>query len=156
MGYKKGKWEQVQKRIPEIYLWRRRDGLNEKQIAEKLGISVPTLETYKKKYPEFLEAIHQAREAVVSDVFSALLKRAKGYEYEEIKVYTRKEDGENGIKDVTYTEKVKKHEPPNVAACSLILKNIDKNFQWSDNPAMLQIKKEEQALRKQMAEAEKW
>ena len=156
MGYKRGKYDQVKQRIPEIMLWRRRDGLTEKDIAAKLGISQATIENYKNRYPEFREAMLQAKEAVVSDVFAALLKRAKGYEYEEVKVYTRKEAGENGMKDVTYTEKVRKHEPPNVAACSLILKNLDRQHDWSDNPGMLAIKREEQALRRQMAEADKW
>lgn len=153
----KSKYDQVKKKIPEIYLWRRRDGLTEKDIASKLGISISSMKNYKRQYPEFRQAMEEAKEAVISDVFAALLKRAKGYEYEEVKVYTKKEKDDEGVyKDVVYTEKTKKHEPPNVAACSLILKNLDRKHDWSDNPAMLQIKREEQELRKQMAEAEKW
>ena len=154
---KRGKYDQVKKKIPEIYLWRRRDGLTEKDIAKKLGISERTIQNYKERYPEFAEAMQEAKEAVVSDVFAALLKRAKGYEYEEVKVYTKKEKDDEGVyKEDDYTEKTKKHEPPSVAACSLILKNLDRKHDWSDNPAMLQIKREEQQLRKQMAEAEQW
>lgn len=153
---KRGKYDLVKKRIPEILAWRRQDGLREKDIAQKLGISVATLENYKNKYPEFAEAMQEAKQAVVSDVFSALLKRAKGYEYQEKKVYTRQEDTKDGPKSVTYTEITKKQEPPNVAACSLLLKNLDREHDWSDNPTMLAIKREEVELKKKLAEAESW
>ena len=150
---RKSKYPEVQKRIPEIMAWRRQDGLSEKDVAAKLGIHVSTLEKYKTEHPEFKEALKEAKQAIVSDVFSALLKRAKGYEYEEKKVYTRKENDE---KSVTYTEITKKHEPPNVAACSLLLKNLDREHDWSDNPTMLEVKRQEVELRKQLAEAEQW
>lgn len=150
---KTGKWEQVEPRIPEIRQWRIQDGLCEKDIAAKLGISTTTLETYKQKYPEFKAALQEAKAAVVSDVFAALLKRAKGYDYEEKKVY-RKVDDEG--KETEYTEVTRKHEPPNVAACSLLLKNLDREHDWSDNPAMLAVKREEAELKKKLAEAENW
>lgn len=153
---RKSKYPEVQKRIPEIMAWRRQDGLSERDVAAKLGIHVSTLERYKTEYPEFKEALKEAKQAIVSDVFSALLKRAKGYEYEEKKVYTRKEETDDGFKDVTYTEITKKQEPPNVAACSLLLKNLDREHDWSDNPTMLEVKRQEVELRKQLAEAEQW
>lgn len=152
MAGRQSKYDQVKKRIPEIMQWRRQEGLTEGAVAYRLGISQQTLFKYKKQYPEFEEAMRLARAAIVSDTFSALLKRAKGYDYEEKKVYRRTEDGKN----VEYTEVTKKHEPPNVAACSLILKNLDREHDWSDNPAMLKIKREEQELRKQLAEADEW
>lgn len=150
---KRGKYDQVVKRIDQIKQWRRQEGLSEKDVAARLGITQQTLENYKNRYPEFKEAMQEAKAAIVSDVFSALLKRAKGYDYEEIKVYN-KEDGEGNI--TQYTERTRKHEPPSVAACSLLLKNLDREHDWSDNPTMLQVKRDELQLRKQMAEAEKW
>lgn len=153
---RKSKYPEVQKRIPEIMAWRRQDGLSEKDVAAKLGIAPSTLEKYKTEYPEFRDALKEAKQAIISDVFAALLKRAKGYTYEEKKVYTRKEGTEDGIKDVTYTEITSKHEPPNVAACSLLLKNLDKEHDWSDNPTMLEVKRQELQLRKQLAEADEW
>ena len=115
-----------------------------------------TLIRYKKEYPEFAEAMNLAKQAIISDVFESLLKRAKGYDYEEKKVYTRQEQTDGGPKLVTYTEITKKHEPPNVAACSLLLKNLDREHDWSDNPTMLAVKREEVELRKRLAEAEEW
>lgn len=151
-GGRKSKYDQVAKRIPEILAWRRQDGLTEKQIAQKLGIHITTLQNYKNTYPEFAEAMKEAKQAVISDVFTSLLKRAKGYSYEEKKIYTKESEKET----VTYTEITLKHEPPNVAACSLLLKNLDREHDWSDNPTMLAVKREEVELRKKMAEADEW
>lgn len=151
-----GKYESIKNKIPEIMQWRRQDGLTEKDVAAKLGIHVTTLIRYKKEYPEFAEAMNLAKQAIVSDVFASLLKRAKGYDYEEKKVYNRHEETADGPKVVQYTEITKKHEPPNVAACSLLLKNLDREHDWSDNPTMLAVKREEVELRKKLAEAENW
>lgn len=151
-----GKYDEVKKRIPEIMQWRRQDGLTEKDVAAKLGIHVTTLIKYKELYPEFREAMHLAKQAIISDTFAALLKRAKGYDYEEKKVYTRQEETADGPKQVTYTEITKKHEPPNVAACSLLLKNLDREHDWSDNPTMLAVKRQELELKKTIAESQDW
>lgn len=151
-GGRKSKYDQVAKRIPEILAWRRQDGLTEKQIAEKLGIHISTLQNYKNTYPEFAEVMKEAKQAIISDVLSSLIKRAKGYSYEEKKVYQKEESG----KLATYTEITTHHEPPNVAACSLLLKNLDKEHDWSDNPTMLAVKREEVELRKKLAEADEW
>lgn len=152
MAGRRNKYDDVKKHIPEIMQWRRQDGLSEGAVAEKLGISQQTLYKYKTMYPEFKRAMDLAKKAIVNDTFAALFKRAKGYSYEERKVYRRNEGG----KAVEYVEVTKKQEPPNVAACSLLLKNLDREHDWSDNPAMLALKREEQELRKQLAEAEKW
>lgn len=151
-----GKYDDIKNRIPEIMQWRRQDGLTEKDVAAKLGIHVTTLINYKEKYPEFREAMHLAKQAIISDTFAALLKRAKGYDYEEKKVYTRQEETADGPKQVTYTEITKKHEPPNVAACSLLLKNLDREHDWSDNPTMLAVKRQELELKKTIAENSDW
>lgn len=151
-----GKYDEIKNRIPEIMQWRRQDGLTEKDVAAKLGIHVTTLINYKEKYPEFREAMHLAKQAIISDTFAALLKRAKGYDYEEKKVYTRQEETADGPKQVTYTEITKKHEPPNVAACSLLLKNLDREHDWSDNPTMLAVKRQELELKKTIAESQEW
>lgn len=43
-----------------------------------------------------------------------------------------------------------------MAACSLLLKNLDREHDWSDNPTMLAIKREEAELKKRLAEADNW
>ena len=154
---RKSKYPEVQKKIPQIRIWRSQEGLTEKEVAKKLGIAPSTLEKYKTEYPEFAEALKEARQEIVANTFAALYKRARGYTYEEKKVYTRQEEAADGsAKEVEYTEITEKHEPPNVAACSLILKNLDREHDWSDNPTMLEVKRNEQKLRERLAAANEW
>jgi hypothetical protein len=62
-----------------------RDGLIDIQIAAKLGISHDTYYKYQKEHPEFSEAIKRGKSVIDQDVENALLKRALGYEYDEIR-----------------------------------------------------------------------
>jgi hypothetical protein len=72
-----------------------------------------------------------------------LIKKALGYDYEEKKVYTKTENGQA----VTYTEITKKHQPPDTGALFGLLKNKDPEH-YSDNPQMLQLKKQELELQR--------
>lgn len=58
----------------------------DKDIAKSLGIHVDSLYTYQKRYTEFFEAIKRGKAPVDVEIENALLKRAKGYEYEETMV----------------------------------------------------------------------
>lgn len=64
-----------------------RDGLSEAQIAKNLGISYMTFRRAKKD-PDFgeqiSEALIQTKDVVDMEVENMLLKRAKGYEYDEV------------------------------------------------------------------------
>ena len=62
-----------------------RDGLIDEQIAQNIGIRAATLYEWKKRFPQFSEALKKGKEIVDRQVENALLKRALGYEYEEIK-----------------------------------------------------------------------
>lgn len=82
-----------------------RDGLTDEQIAKNIGISGGTLYDWKIKYPDFSEALKKGKDVIDREVENALLKRAKGFEYEEI-VYERILDtGEvkrhDGIQELT-------------------------------------------------------
>lgn len=61
-----------------------REGLTDEQIAEKIGIHRDTLNEWKKKYPDISDTLKRGKEVVDLQVENALLKRALGYEYEEI------------------------------------------------------------------------
>lgn len=147
----KSKWPYVEANLHLIEKWVR-DGLNEKQVAKKLGISKSTFESYKKQHSDFLDSLKRGREDFVCEVENALAKRALGYSYSEVKTY-EKHDGD---KVVTYTETVTKHQPPDVGACALILKNKDRdengNTKWSNDPAKLEHEKQVLAHRKIMDE----
>jgi len=77
-----------------------RDGLIDEQIAENAGITPSTLYEWKKKYPDISEALKKGKEVVDIQVENALLKRALGYSYKEVK----KEETADGDK-VTVTVK---------------------------------------------------
>ena len=100
-----------------------RDGLIDEQIAENMGIVPSTLYEWKKKYPNISEALKKGKEVVDRQVENALLKRALGYKYEEIKT----EETEEGKKvTVTIKEVV-----PDTTAQIFWLKNR-KPDQWRD------------------------
>lgn len=76
-----------------------RDGLTDEQLAVKCNITTSTLYEWKKKYPEISEALKRGKEVIDIEVENALLKRAFGYEYDEVK--SEYEDGELIKKTIT-------------------------------------------------------
>lgn len=103
-----------------------RDGLTDEQIAENAGINPATLYVWKKKYPEISETLKRGKEVVDRQVENALLKRALGYEYEEVK---EKFEG-NVMTERTVT---KKEVVPDITAQIFWLKNR-KPDKWRDKP----------------------
>lgn len=108
-----------------------RDGLTDAQIAAKMGIAVSTLYDYKVKFSEFSEALKRGKAPVDIEVENALLKRAKGFEYEE--VCTEIYDLPDGIKR-KHIKKTKKLVAPDTAAAFIWLKNRCPD-KWRDKPA---------------------
>jgi len=100
-----------------------REGLNDEQIAKKLGLSIQTFYTYQNKYVEFLEAIKKGKAPIDINVENALYKRTQGYTVIEEKT----EDSAMGIK----VTKTIKHIAPDVGACIFWLKNR-KPKRWKD------------------------
>jgi hypothetical protein len=123
-------------------------GVSEKRIAEKLGVAYQTLITYKGRYPELLDALKKGRQDLVDEAYTNLAKLMRGFEYEESDTYIKPEGG-------SYTVKRKRYEKPNPAAISMVLKNWAAD-EWSDNPAVLAIRKEELALKQRLADAGEW
>ena len=61
-----------------------RDGLTDEQIAKNIGISRETIYAWKKQFPNFSDALKKGKEVVDREVENALLKKALGYEYDEV------------------------------------------------------------------------
>lgn len=101
-----------------------REGMIEKEIASKLNISVATFETYKTKYPEFLEALKRGKAPVDIEVEKALLRRALGYDFKEHKTI-------NSDKEGFKEEDIYKHQPGDTTAMIFWLKNR-KPDKWRD------------------------
>jgi len=59
------------------------EGLNDNEIAAKLGVSRAQYYVYQNKYPDFADAIKRGKRPVDMMVENALLKRALGYDYTE-------------------------------------------------------------------------
>lgn len=110
-----------------------RDGLTDEQLARKIGVSRSTLADWKNRFPDISDALKKGKEIVDIRVENALLKRALGYEYDEVMV----EDSEDGYK----RRVTKKMVLPDVTAQIFWLKNRRPD-KWRDKPAT-----EEQAVR---------
>lgn len=103
-----------------------RDGLTDEQIATNIGITAKTLYDWKKKYSNICEALKRGKDVVDREVENALLKRALGYEYEEVK-----EKFEDGV--ITERTVTKKEVVPDTTAQIFWLKNR-KPDKWRDKP----------------------
>lgn len=97
-----------------------RDGLTDEQVAHNVGISRSTLAVWKNKYPDLSDALKRGKEVVDRQVENALLKRALGYEYEEVTF-------EAGVE----TKRVRKEVQPDTTAQIFWLKNR-KPADWRD------------------------
>lgn len=104
-----------------------RDGLTDEQVAKNMGVSVSTLNNWKNMHPDILESLKRGKEVVDRQVENALLKRALGYEYEEVK-----EKFEDGV--ITERTVTKKEVVPDTTAQIFWLKNR-KPDKWRDKPA---------------------
>ena len=101
-----------------------RDGLTDEQIAVNIGISRSTLNAWKDKYSDISDTLKRGKDVVDRQVENALLRRALGYEYEEVK---EKFEG-NVMTERTVT---KKEVVPDVTAQIFWLKNR-KREAWAD------------------------
>ena len=148
-GGRKSKYHtHVEPRLKEIEAWAR-NGLTDEQIAKNLGVAYSTFRKYKDEYPAFSSALKKGKEVVDIEVENALLKRALGYEYEEVKTLIEEVDGKRKKK----IEKTTKHVPADVSAAIFWLRNR-KGFVWSNRDA-IEAKRIEAEIEKLKAETEK-
>jgi hypothetical protein len=147
----KSKWDQVKDRFPDIEAWLAR-GFEEKQIFKALGIGKTTWEMYKHQHPELTELLKNARTRQVVEVKDSLYKNATGYYYfEEVAMKVKDSEGNERLDKIT----VKKFKGPETAAACFFLKNRDKG-NWSDNPQMVDLKREELEIRRQTESFKEW
>ena len=105
-----------------------RDGLTDEQIAAKMGISTTTYYRWQNDFQKFREALKKGKAPVDIEVENALLKRARGYTYEETTVEyglseTETDEKGNPKKIVKNVRVVKKEVIPDVGAAAFWLKN---------------------------------
>lgn len=126
-------------------------GATERQVIKWLGISADTFYRWKKQYPEFSDICKEGKQELISKLRGKLVERALGGSYTEERTTTKIVDG----KEQKETIKITKMVLPDVAALNLCLKNYDKE-NWANDPQMLDIKKEENEIRRKKAEADDW
>lgn len=97
-------------------------GATDKQMARFFNVSEQTLNSWKKKFPKFLESLKNGKEKADAEVAQALFHRAKGYRHPEVHVSNYK--GE-----ITLTPIIKQY-APDTAACMIWLKN---RAGWKDS-----------------------
>lgn len=137
---RKGKYHEwlTEDGLTRLEGWARR-GLIDAQIAKNIGIATGTLYTWKNKYNEIDDALKKGKEVIDFEVENALLKRAKGFIYEEIKTITEKDEfGEDRVR----TEKILKAALPDTTAQIFWLKNRDPDA-WRNNATALDIREQE-------------
>lgn len=114
-----------------------RDGFTDEQIAMKMGIRRETLYAWVKKFPNISNALKKGKEVIDRQVENALLKRALGYEYDEITyeqvpIKPNKDEGGKLIEHrLEVTKKVRKQVSPDTTAQIFWLKNRKPN-DWRD------------------------
>ena len=126
---RKSKYEtNVQTRLLEIAAWCR-DGLTDKEIAEKLDISIDSFYKYKNDFTEFSDTLKETKEIADIKVENSLNKNANGYDYEEEVVVMKKEifynDQGKKQKEIVYpvTVSLTKHKEAETKAQQFWLQN---------------------------------
>lgn len=99
-------------------------GATDERLAELLDTTVTSLNTWKKKYPEFLASIKKGKDIADAEVVGSLFHRAKGYSHTDTKFATHE-----GL--ITDEREYVKHYPPDATSAIFWLKNRQK-AQWRD------------------------
>lgn len=99
-------------------------GATDKKLAEYFNVSEKTLNTWKEKYPEFLQPLKEGKAVADAKVVQALYNRATGYSHPDTKFATH--EGK-----ITDREEYVKHYPPDTTACIFWLKNRQRE-KWTD------------------------
>lgn len=117
-----------------------RDGLTDIQIANNMGIAEHTLYEWQNRFPQIKQSLKKGKAPVDQEVENALLKRALGYEYEEVTTETEEipigkkdEDGNPITLTKTKTKRTNKVVVPDTTAQIFWLKNRRPD-KWRDKP----------------------
>lgn len=110
-----------------------REGLTDEQIAQKIGIAAGTLYRWQNEHQEIREALKKGKAPVDIQVENALLKRALGYEYEEVTTEIIEQPDGSKRKHV---KKTTRQVIPDTAAAFIWLKNRRPD-RWRDKPPEL-------------------
>lgn len=155
MAGKIGKYEAAVKPHLETIRKKVREGITECEIAKALGIAVGTLYEYKKKYPEFKEALSQNKGAdVLQGLINAGIEAAKGYYKEnEVTTIVLDEDGKPSKKQKVIT---KQWYPPNQNLHKFYVLNFGKGEGLVNDPLEYELRKTKLEFEELELKAKNW
>ncbi len=128
--------------------------MTEEQIAETLGVAYSSFRVYKQQYSALNDALQKGRKDLVAELKSVLIKKAKGFIYEE-KTIIEEVNPETGEMEIVRRETKIRYAQPDVAAGNLLLKNYDKE-NWANDPQALELRRKELELNERKLEANEW
>lgn len=136
--------------MPKIKKWIS-DGLTDREIIGRLGISPSTWYKHKSEIADFSETVNQYRAPKIEELEKTMFKLAKGFMVNKTSSKVVKNaDGSERIDEGKETV----YYPPNFNALRFLLTN------WSDkyanDPALLRQRKEEFEHKKKIDEENNW
>lgn len=141
----------VKPKLHDIEYWSQFD--TDAILADKLGIHIRTLYTYKKKHQELVEAIQRGREKTAQKLRTNLFTLACGYEETETieKVECNDQNG-------TVTTKIikKRSVAPSLKAITLLLSDYDPTFHEDRDDYDLKMRALEIQKEKTQKEDNEW
>ena len=99
-------------------------GATDKELAEFFDVTEQTINTWKKRHPEFLESLKTGKALADAEVAEKLFQRATGYEHKAVKI-SASPDGKEHVTE--FTERY----PPDTTAAIFWLKNRRPDL-WRD------------------------
>ena len=128
----------------------KRDGLTDKQIADKIGISTVTMCAWKSKSPLILNALKKAKETFNKELEESMYKRALGFYVDEwVEEYRYDEQGNEFL---TYKKKNRKYIPPS-ETMQIFLAKHDIRGKWLDEKTEADKKEQDARIAKLQKEA---
>lgn len=136
------------------------DGITDKEISEKLGISYSTWKNKKAKNKVIKDAIDEIKDIRNQEVEEALFKNCKGYHYYEEVPTKVKEEVENEKGTILTVEKVviskvKKWKAADLAAQKYWLNNRKKAV-WKEDPNKVAYNNKIIKLKEKEIEGKEW
>lgn len=131
-----------------------REGITEEAICKSLGISVASLNNYKKEHPELVEALSKNKGAdVLQDLVNDGIKAAKGYfvEEETITITFDKDGNPRKTKVIN-----KRWIPANATLNIFYVKNFGKEEGFTSDPLDYELKKAKAELDEEIAKTKNW
>ncbi len=151
------KWKDIERNLDNIKKWAE-EGVDEKLIFQRIGVSRTTWYKYKKERGILgvilTEAKIKRNEAIVPEMINIILKDARGYTLKNAEVVeVIKQDDDN--QTIVQIKKTTKKVAPNADSAFKILKQFTKDApkkdRWVDNPAEFNLKEQRLKMEKDAA-----